>query len=260
MSLEFYYDTFKIADISNDKFKILINTNIIRMTTDNLKFLRENYPNQKFDFIRKNIERYIDIMDSDLFLHEELLEILTWDISDELKIKLLKFSNNAISVIGKNYSVSVCLYILNNNLMDSDLMTLFSSFEQWDDPIQTKIFDYAVSGITNIIDNPNNVSEKLKHNLLYTDRLSKDIRTDLLIAMMPVISEDYMKEALDFLNLNNYIRIFDARSRPKFEISDESEKLLTAFREKGLIHDYEESQDKKGYYKIVRTKQAKPSV
>ncbi len=260
VSLEFYYDTFKIADISNDKFKILINTNIIRMTTDNLKFLRENYPNQKFDFIRKNIERYIDIMDSDLFLHEELLEILTWDISDELKIKLLKFSNNAISVIGKNYSVSVCLYILNNNLMDSDLMTLFSSFEQWDDPIQTKIFDYAVSGITNIIDNPNNVSEKLKHNLLYTDRLSKDIRTDLLIAMMPVISEDYMKEALDFLNLNNYIRIFDARSRPKFEISDESEKLLTAFREKGLIHDYEESQDKKGYYKIVRTKQAKPSV
>lgn len=258
VSLEFYYDNFEITDISNDKLKILINTSIIRMTTDNLKFLRENYPNQKFDFIRKNIERYIDIMDSNLFLQDELLEILTWDISDELKIKLLEFSDSAISVIGKNYSTSICLYILNNNLMNSDLMTLFSSFEQWDDLIQTKIFDYAISNITDIIDNPDNVSEKLKNNLLRTAKLNKDIRLDLLIAIMPSLSEDYIKEILALLDLTNYIKIFDTRSRPKFAINDESEKLLTAFKENGLICNYEETQDKEGYYKIVRTKPTKP--
>lgn len=258
VSLKFYYDNFEIEDISNDKIAILINTNIIRMTADNLKFLRENYPNQKFDFIRKNIERYIDIMDSNLFLQDELLEILTWDISDELKIELLEFSDNAISVIGKNYSTTVCLYIFNNNLMESDLMALFSSFEQWDDPIQTKIFDYAISNITDIIDNPDDVSEKLKNNLLRTDKLSKDIRIDLLIAIMPTLRDDYIKEILILLDLTNYIKIFDTRSRPKFEISDESEKLLTAFKEKGLICNYERSQDKEGYYKIVRTKPAKP--
>lgn len=257
-SLKFYYDSFDITDISNDKIKILINTNIIRMTADNLKFLRENYPNHNLSFIRKNIERYIDIMDDDLFLQEELLEILAWDISDELKIKLLEFSSNTISVIGKNYSTSVCLYILNNNLMNSDLMALFSSFEQWDDPIQTKIFDYAVSNITDIIDNPDDVSEKLKSNLLCTDKLNKDIRIDLLIAIMPSLSEDYIKEILALLDLTNYIKIFDTRSRPKFAINDESEKLLTAFKEKGLICNYEETQDKEGYYKIVRTKPTKP--
>lgn len=63
---------------------------------------------------------------------------------------------------------------------------------------------------------------------------------------------------LALLDLTDYIRIFDTRSRPKFEINDESEKLLTAFKEKGLIYNYEESQDKEGYYKIVRTKPAKP--
>ena len=217
---------------------------IIRMTADNLKFLRENYPNQNLSFIRNNIERYIDIMDDDLFLQEELLEILAWDISDELKIKLLEFSRDTISVIGKNYSTSVCLYILNNNLMNSDLMALFSSFEQWDDPIQTKIFDYAVSNITDIIDNPDDVSEKLKSNLLCTDKLNKDIRIDLLIAIMPSLSEGYIKEILALLDLTNYIKIFDTRSRPKFAINDESEKLLTAFKEKGLICNYEEIQDK----------------
>ena len=260
VSLKFYYDSFDIADISKDKIKILINTNIIRMTANNLKFLRENYPEQNFGFIRKNIERYIDIMDSNLFLQEELLVILTWDISDELKIKLLKFSDSAISVIGKNYSIPICLYILNNNLMNSDLMTLFSSFEQWDNSIQTKIFDYAISNITDIIDNPDNISEKLKDNLLRTDNLRKDIRIDLLIAIMPALGEGCIKEALALLDLTNYIKIFEPRSRPKFEINDDSTKLLGAFKKKGLIYDYERDLSKEGYYKIVRKKFIKPSA
>lgn len=258
VSLKFYYDKFHIADISNDKIEILIKTSIIRMTIDNLKFLREYYPSQKFSFIRKNIEQYIDIMVSDLFMQEELLEIITWDISDELKIKLLEFSDDTISVIGKNYSTTVCLYILNNNFMNSDLMTLFSAFEQWDDAIQTKIFDYAVSNIADIIDNSDNISDKLKDNLFCTDKLSKDIKINLLIAIMPTLSEKYIKEILALLGLTNYIKLFDTRSRPKFEISDESEKLLTAFKEKGVICNYEGSQDKEGYYKIVRIKPAKP--
>lgn len=258
VTLQFKYDNFDIADISNDKIAILINTNIIRMTADNLKFLRENYPEQNFSFIRKNIEQYIEVMDNDLFLQEELLEILTWNISDELKIKLLEFSDDAITVIGKNYSISVCLHILNNNFMNSDLMTLFLSFEQWDDAIQTKIFDYAVSNITDIIDNPDKVSGKLKDNLLRSDKLNKDIRIDLLIAIMPALGEDNIKEIISLLGLTNYIKIFDTQSRPKFVISDESEKILTAFKKKGLFYNYEESQDKEGYYKIIRRKPVKP--
>lgn len=46
VSLKFSYDAFDIADISDDKITILIDTNIIRMTADNLKYIRENYHNQ----------------------------------------------------------------------------------------------------------------------------------------------------------------------------------------------------------------------
>ena len=125
VSLEFFYDNFDIAEIADDKIIILIDTDIIRMTADNLKFMRENYLNLKFYFIRKNIEKYIDIMDDALFSQEELLEILIWDISDELKIQLLEFSNNEISIIGKNYSPVICLHILNNNFTESVLSDLF---------------------------------------------------------------------------------------------------------------------------------------
>lgn len=254
VSLKFIYDNFDIAEISDDKITILIDTDIIRMTADNLKFMRENYLNRKFYFIRKNIEKYIDIMDDALFSREELIEILTWDISDELKIKLLELSDDEISVIGKNYSPVVCLHILNNNFSKSDLPDLFSSFEQWDNSVQAKIFEYAIRSIVSIIDDPKSASEKLKNNLLHSDKVNRDAKIDLLIAMIPNLSEDYIKEILTLLNLTDYLKIFDTRSRPKFEINDENEKLLTTFKEANMINNYEESSEKEGYYKITRPK------
>ena len=254
VSLKFSYDIFDIAEISDDKIAILIDTNIIRMTADNLKFMRENYPNQTFYYIRKSIEKYIDIVDETLFLQEELLEILTWDISDKLKIKLLELSDEEISIIGKNYSPAVCLHILNNNFAKSDLPDLFSSFEQWDNSVQAKIFDYAVRHIASIIDDPNSASQKLTNNLLHSERVNRDEKIDLFIAIIPVLCEDSIKGILTSLSLTDYLKIFDTRSRPKFEINDENEKLLTAFKESNLIDNYEENPEKEGYYKIIRHK------
>lgn len=254
VSLKFFYDTFDIAEISDDKITILIDTNIIRMTSDNLKYMRENYPNQTFYYIRKSIEKYIDIVDETLFSREELLEILTWDISDKLKIRLLELSDEEISIIGKNYSPAVCLHILNNNFAKSDLPDLFSSFEQWDNFVREKIFDYAVRHIASIIDDPNSVSQKLINNLLHSERVNRDEKIDLFIAIIPVLCEDSIKGILTLLNLTDYLKIFDTRSRPKFEINDENEKLLTAFKESNLIDNYEESPEKEGYYKIIRHK------
>lgn len=253
VSLNFHYNNFGIENISNDKITILIDKNIIRMTPNNLEFMRENYPDQNSHFVRKNIEKYVEIMDDALFSREELLDILSWDISNELKIRLLELSDGEISIIGKNYSSVVCLHILNNNFMESDLPNLFSSFEQWDNSVQAKIFDYAVSNIVSIIDDSNSVSEKLKNNLFHSDRVSRDSKIDLLIAIMPDISEDSIKEILTLLNLTDYLKIFDTHSRPKYEINDENEKLLFAFKENNLIDSYEES-EREGYYKIIRVK------
>lgn len=254
VSLKFSYDAFDIADISDDKITILIDTNIIRMTADNLKYVRENYHNQIFYYIRKSIEKYIDIVDETLFSREELLEILTWDISDKLKIRLLELSDEEISIIGKNYSPAVCLHILNNNFAKSDLPDLFSSFEQWDNFVREKIFDYAVRHIASIIDDPNSVSQKLINNLLHSERVNRDEKIDLFIAIIPALCEESIKGILTLLNLTDYLKIFDTRSRPKFEINDENEKLLTVFKESNLIHNYEESPEKEGYYKIIRHK------
>lgn len=259
VALGFYYDCFTSEDISNDKIEILINTNIIRMTSDNLKFLRKNYPDQTLSFIRKNIEQYIAEMDNRLFSKDELLEILTWNISDELKIQLLEFTDDEISVIGKKYSPIVCLYILENNFSKADLPELLSTFDQWDKSIQEKIFDYAVENITNIMDNSLPVSDRLKNDLFHSDRVSRAEKIDLLIATMPELCENNIKEILTLINLTNYLKIFDVHSRPKFEINYENKKLLTAFKENNWIENYQENPEK-GYYKIIRFKTSVKSL
>lgn len=256
VSLQFIYNNFGFTTIFEDKIAILIDTSIITMTSNNVKFMRENYPAQHSYFVRKNIEKYVDIMDNNLFSQDELLEILAWDVSDEIKIKLLEFSNDAISVIGKNYSADVCLYILNNNLMKSDLIRLFSSFDQWDDSVKTRIFEYAVQNVEHIINDPRSVSDKLKNDLLRSDMLNLDVKIDLLIAMMPELNENYIKEILTLLNLTDYLKIFDNRSRPKFKVNDENKKLLAAFKHNHYIEDYKEDTIRDEYFKIVRQKQS----
>lgn len=257
VSLELVQDNFDLVEIADDKVTILIDTDIIRMTVDNLKFIRDNYLNHRYYFVQKNIEKYIELMDNTLFLQEELLEILTWEISDELKIELLEFSNEKISIINKNYSPAVCLYILKYNFSDSDLLDLFSSYEQWDNSIQEKIFDYAVENMETIIDSSLTVSGSLKNNLFHSDRVTRNEKIDLLIAIMPELSEDKRKDILAILKLTEYIKIFDGHSRPKFKVNDENEKLLTAFKENHLIDSYRENSEKAGYYKIVRVKPSK---
>lgn len=257
VSLGFYYEAFNVSNISDEKIIILIDANIIKMTAKTIQFMRDNYSNQIFHFIKKNINEYAEIMDSSLVVQNELLEIITWDISDELKIKLLEFIGDKISIIKNKYSPAVCTYILNNNFMASELSILFESFEEWDESIQMIIFNFAINNIRSIIDAPRAISEKLKDNLIRSDELDRDAKLDLLIVMMPFIKEDYIKEILNLMNLTSYIKVFDKGSRPTFEINDESEKLLTAFKEKDLIYNFEKSHEKDGYYKIQRSKPKK---
>lgn len=257
-SLGFAYDDYIFSNISNDKVIILIDAKIIKMTSSNLVFIRENYPDQILCFIRKNIEEYVAIMSKALFSEDELLEILKWDIDDDLKIRLLQYSNNEISVIANSYSSAVCLYILEHNFKESELLKLVSLFDQLDDTIQTKIFDYSVSRITELIDNPDSIPENLLIKLFNAERLDKDYKMDLLSAVMPKLDNDRIKNILSLLGLKDFIKLYDHRSRPKIEINEENNTLLAAFKEKGIIFDYGPKPNK-AEYRIIRSKSLEKS-
>lgn len=252
LSLGFIYNNFNFAEITGDKITILIDTNIIHMTENNLKFVRLNYHEQLYHFIRANIEEYIEIMTWNLLEQEELLEILNWDISDEQKIKLLELTDNEISIIGKNYSDTVALHILKKNFNDSDLPKLFSSYEKWNYSIKDIISNYAANYIDNIIADSSDVSKKLIFDLLHSNKIIRDDKINLFISIMPTLNIESIKETFYILDLKNYLKIFESHSRPKFKINDENEKLLLSLKENSLIDDYCENPTMEGYYKISK--------
>ena len=257
LSFMFSINKFTESGISDEKIDILIKIHVIQMTKENLVFMRDKYPDHVLNFINGNIEQYVDIMDNEIFSLQELLEVLKWKVSDEIKIQLMSFTNQAISIINEHYSTKVCIYILENNFLKSDLPELLQSYDNWDKEMQAKIYALALTYISDIIADPQNVSSQLKNRLLYSRELNIESRIDLLIAMLSDLDMEYVKPVLAEWGFDDYIKIFDNRSRPRFEISPISKKILEAFKKKRWIQNYEEDGKKPGFYKIIKRKAPK---
>lgn len=256
-SFKLEFKEFSISGISDEKIDILIKIPIVPMTKENLVFMRNEYSDHVLNFINVNIDQYVDIMDNEIFSLQELLEVLKWKVSDEIKIQLMSFTNQAISIINEHYSTKVCIYILENNFLKSDLPELLQSYDNWDKEMQAKIYALALTYISDIIADPQNVSSQLKNRLLYSRELNIESRIDLLIAMLSDLDMEYVKPVLAEWGFDDYIKIFDSRSRPRFAISPISKKILEAFKKKRWIQNYEEDGKKPGFYKIIRRKAPK---
>lgn len=256
-SMGYKYDEFNVHDIGEEKIKILIDLNIITMNEENLIFLRDNYENQAtYYYIEKNVDEYVKIMTGSLFNFNELLYILDSDVNDELKLKLLKFTNTQISIKDKAYSPRICEYILDNNFDTNDIPHIFNSFENFDSDIKDRIIEIAIKNILIIINNPEDVSEMLKEELLQSDDsdISQNEKYKLFVTMMPNMEEAKVKNVLDILKLDEYKKIFEAKKRPKIEITTENQLLLEAFKNEKYITNYEEDSKKQGFYKITKHK------
>lgn len=251
-SLNRYYETFNIPNITESKVNILIRDNIIRMNPDTLKYVRTEYPAVISFFIKKNIAEYESMMSPDLFIQSELLEILSWDIADTIKLKLLEYSDDEISIIGKNYSTQVCVYILTNNLSQEDMSVLYKSYSDQPAEIQKTILENAMTNIEDIILDPNAAATSLKERILIDSDLAFEKRVKLFIAMLPSMGQAEACKYLSALNLHEYVRIFDSHSKPKFEMSQQNETILDAFKHKGWIFEYLEDESRPDFYKIRR--------
>ena len=86
-----------------------------------------------------------------LFIQSELLEILPWDISDTIKLKLLEYSGDEISIVGKKYSTQVCVYIRTHKLAQEDMSVLYKSYSEQQAEIQEIVFKNAKENIEDII-------------------------------------------------------------------------------------------------------------
>ena len=199
-----------------------------------------------------NVDEYVELITDELFDQSELIEVLTWSIPDQLKLELLRFSTKPISVIGKNYSVEICVYILTHNLLQKDMESLYYSYNRQPDEIKKIIESNAKVNIGKVIESPDIAALELREYLLSAEDVEASEKIDLFAAMIPDIDKTQACKYLSLIRQEEYTQIFDSHSRPKFEINEQSETLLEAFRQKGWIHEYLEDESRPGFYKIRR--------
>lgn len=243
------YRAFEIEGLLDDKITILIDEEIIIMNLKTLEYMRELYPNQVMYFIGKNFDSYIDLITSESFKFYELLDILSWDVKDEAKLKLLKLAEEPLSIINKGYSNRINEYILNNNLNEADLLSLFETYDQWSPNIKKIIYLNACERIRDIIENTNNISDELIFDIISYQGIDFEEKIDVFISLLPKLNKERCKKYLSMLNLFEYLKIFEQRTRPKFKIDNINNKLLTALTNNNWIKNFEVKDE---YYRIVR--------
>ncbi|HCO9929697.1 TPA: hypothetical protein OCF76_001189 [Escherichia coli] len=245
--------SFSASNIASDKFKILVDKNIIRMNVAPLNFIRDNYSEQLSYYIHKNIRAYVELMTIDNFILDEAISILSWKVDDDLKVKLLEFVKTPLAIYSKNYSQVVNDYILENNFKPDELLILTSSYKTWGTSTQSLILSRAIQDISALIASPNDVSEPLLKNLFVAEGLNMQNKIALLIALLPGkdLSKTTCKEYLDLLGLSEFSKIL-GRGKPKIEVDSTNQNLLTALRDNHFFSDFEVDNENPTYYKITR--------
>lgn len=259
LSISPTYSEFDIAGIPDDKMDILITENFIPMTEETLVFVRKNYKDCKMHYIINNIFEYADIAIGSLASADEVEQILSCDIADNIKIKLLSEIQEKISVVNQNYSNAVTMYILRNNLDESDVPILFKNYKDYAPDIQHEILIIAKENITLITAEPQKVCRNIVSELMKDASIDINNRIDLFTAIIEDITSNECKQYLEFLGLNEFVKIFEQNRRPRIPINLVNQNVLTALKGAGFVENFVEDEEGK-FYKQIRRRSSKTEL
>ena len=245
--------SFDVDNVPISKMYVLIDKGIIQMTKACLTSLRNKYTEVLFHFIRQNIEKYVDIMSSDIFVFSELEEILSWNICDEYKIILLKHTKQKTSVIGKNYGDKVLLHILNNNFFIDDLPHMLQTYNSHSEDIRTTIFNLSIENYACVLEHTTKLTELFVKELLACDRLDGSKRMELFIKLLPTISIEQAKMFALILNRNDLVAALEPNKRPRIPCNTQNKNILECYKQRTWICDYS-ANDSKTYYIVKKVK------
>ena len=179
-----YYPTFCYIKISKEKISILIQLKAIVLREEqDLKFIREYYPDNIQEFIIHNFNDYINKLnkDSSLINDEEIISLLSEEISLNKKFSLLALTKEPISINNKNYPTELQNYILKNNfnLIDLHYITNSQFYDSTTDEIKETIKHLCIEYQEEILEY-RQISYVLLIELLKIEQFSRDNKYTLL--------------------------------------------------------------------------------
>ena len=214
------------------------------MNKDNLIFLRDNYDEFiVLQFVDKNIEDYIDLIDSIDSNEIETEHILKSDIELDLKIEFIKNLNEKIYVLNKDYCTEIVKNVIESgDYLDSDeeveLLENYSKYQEY----KESIFLHAKKNISDIISNEFKLDTELRNQLIKSD-ISESSKKSLLIQSIYEDSLDDIKN--NFVNINyvEYLKLFEKYRIPKIKVNPVSQEILLALSKRKYINSFSKQDD-----------------
>lgn len=245
------YDSFEVGTTLNAaKMRFLFDLNIIPMTADGLSFVRKHYCQHIRYFIVQRISEYVAIMNTTLFNHEELLDLLTWqEIDSDIKLELLKHASQPIRISGSNYEESVALYIVQHNFDERELSQCLLQYGQYSSELQEALIEKALSQIDVAIENADRLDNVLVVKLM-SSGIALEKRIDFLVKLMSEWNQESILKELDNCGLNEYRKLLKPYAGKTITVDSVSSKLLSAFQSVGWIDSYAKDANDTNLYRI----------
>ena len=252
IDMGYYFDTYDAKEIEDEKIRVLIDNQIIEMNEMSLNFVRNEYKGHCMHFIELNVKKYIEIQTVDIFNYDETVNVLEFSCDDELKIKLLSFTSEPISVLDKELSNEVLEYILEHNFDYTDEEYLYQHYSQYHESVRAIILKKAVGNISKIINDSIVLEDNLLSDILTKSKLSQTIKIKIWAKSIPILNEETCKKHFDELGVSELKGIFTKRNTTsrRYIKTDEVTAILSELKTHEWIHDYYEADEKESYIVI----------
>lgn len=251
--LGYQYDQYSEDNLANDKLEVLINEQILDMSVEGLRYIREKYQNSIMTFITKNIDKYLNIQSADTFVLEEAVQVIELDIDDTRKLELLEYTNNPIKIVGKSLSDDIQAHILLNNCCMEEEQQLYQHYSEFGEKTQNEIVSIAISRVVDIIQEGMVIDDALISKLL-TSSLSMDVKVEFFNTTIARLNEDTCKKHFEEMELSELCGIFTKRNTTSrtYEKSDYVTMIFEALKKHTWISDYYETGENKDRYIVVK--------
>jgi len=236
------YSDFSIPNLPLDKVAILDELGIIKMSAGSLSFIRENYGNYLYAFIKRHIAEYVQVVsgsEAGIYLREEMLELLNTSIDDLNKIEMISLEPNPVTVLNNTYSDEVCAYILRNNFDENDSDNTLRAYSTFGKKSKVEIVERATSHIKKVLAQVNEVDRALVSDLLASDKVIAENKQSIFKTLSIIASDDEIKQWLPYVDSGEFLALYEDRKRPKFENTVWNKSLLDVFKGRKLIEGYE---------------------
>lgn len=228
--------------------RFLFDQNIIPMTADGLSFVRKHYCQHIQYFITQKITEYVAIMNTTIFNHEELLDLLTWqEVDSDIKLELLKHASQPIRISGSNYEESVALHIVQHNFDESELLQCLLQYRKYSSELREALVEKALLQIDVAIENADRLDDALVVRLMSSE-IALEKRIEFLVKLMHVWSQERILQELDNCGLNEYRKLLKPYAGKTIAVDSISSKLLSAFQSVHWIGSY--AKEANGLYRI----------